>query len=54
MSTINVTEGVNESADARGYRYAARLHPRTIAKVNELFSADFDLFGYEKIQPGAV
>lgn len=38
-------------ADARGYSYASRLHPRTIARINDYFSADFDLFGYEKILP---
>jgi hypothetical protein len=49
-------ENANQSeetgvADGRGYRYADRLHPHTIAKINECFSADFDIFGYEKIKP---
>jgi hypothetical protein len=47
----NHTEGKNIVPDERGYRYANRLRPGTIARINELFGADFDLFGYEIIHP---
>lgn len=48
-------QNANQSAEAstvpnaQGYRYVSRLHPRTIARINDLFAADFELFGYEKI-----
>lgn len=52
------TDDANRSehtpVDGRGYRYADRLSPRTIAKINALFAADFELFGYEKIDPAAT
>lgn len=37
--------------DRHNYLYAQGLAPRTIAKINELFSADFELLGYPKIVP---
>jgi hypothetical protein len=51
------TQSVNRSddggpRDAKGYRYAGRLGARTIARINALFAADFELFGYERLEPG--
>lgn len=51
MQNANHSEGVDIVPDERGYRYANRLHPRTIARINELFSADFELFGYKQLHP---
>jgi len=50
-SKENANQSVDGSAtpDTHGYRYANRLHPQTIARINEIFSADFELFGYKKI-----
>jgi len=31
------------------YRYAGRLSPRSIARINELFARDFELFDYERL-----
>lgn len=36
--------------DQNGYKYINRLHPRTIAKINDLFHADFEYFGYQKVK----
>lgn len=52
--TDDANRSEDAAADARGYRYAGRLSPRTIAKINALFAADFELFGYEKIDPAAA
>lgn len=49
------SESVNRSdpklakQDVNGYLYVNRLQPRTIAKINDLFHADFEYFGYKKI-----
>ena len=51
---VNRSGGGDAAVDARGYRYAGRLSRRTIAKINALFAADFELFGYEKVDPSAV
>ncbi len=45
----NHADGKDVVPDAHGYRYANRLDPLTVARINELFSADFELFGYPKI-----
>ena len=37
--------------DARSYHHAKSLHPETIARINDVFAADFAYFGYEKINP---
>jgi hypothetical protein len=37
----------------RGYRYADRMTPASIDKINALFERDFDLFGYERIHAGS-
>ena len=37
--------------DANNYLYTYRLHPRTIAKINDVFRDDFDLLGYERLSP---
>lgn len=53
------TQDVNRSRDpdgvpdAHGYAYAGGLHPRTIARINDLFRADFELFGYKRL-PGPI
>jgi Sulfotransferase family len=48
------TETVNRSADSsapdlQGYRYAGRLQPQTIARIEELFAEDFERFGYPRL-----
>lgn len=35
--------------DAHGYAYASQLHPQTVARINALFDADFELFGYDRL-----
>ena len=34
-----------------GYRYVARMDPRSIGKINYLFERDFELFDYERLTP---
>ena len=53
-ATLNVTPGMPRQSDEDGYRYAARLAPDTIRKVNILFRGDFQLFGYRMIVPGTA
>ena len=49
-SNANVDASEDELAgDARGYRYVDRMSSRARRRVNELFSDDFDLFGYERL-----
>jgi hypothetical protein len=50
---VNVDAGDAELATG-GYRYAGRMHPSSIRRIEELFAADFDLFGYERLstRPG--
>ena len=31
-----------------GYHYVERMHPRSVAKINDIFARDFELFGYER------
>lgn len=47
--SANRTEDAADTPDAQGYRHAARLQPQTIGRINRLFAADFDLFGYRKL-----
>ena len=53
IDTVNLTnENVRsrpETADQRGYRHIGRMNSKSIGRINELFSADFDLFGYERL-----
>ena len=49
--TLNQSGDVNAELDVQGYRYIHRLQPQTITRINEVFSDDFDLLGYKKIQP---
>lgn len=37
------------SANLHGYRYVDRMNPRSVEKINRLFAADFDLFGYPRV-----
>lgn len=37
-----------------GYRYADRMSARSIDKINALFAADFEIFGYDRISPAGV
>jgi hypothetical protein len=36
------------------YRYVERMSARSIDKVNQLFAADFELLGYERLRAGTV
>jgi hypothetical protein len=46
----NVVEPEARSAvGPAGYRYADRMNRASIDKINRLFEADFELFGYEKL-----
>jgi hypothetical protein len=46
----NVTELDAQSTDGpKGYRYADRMRPSSIRKINALFERDFELFDYQKI-----
>lgn len=47
----NVSGGL-ETRGPGGYRHTAALSGETIARINHLFSADFDLFGYERLAGG--
>jgi hypothetical protein len=49
VESVNASEDASAVADADGYRHAGGLHPRTIARINELFRADFELLGYRKL-----
>jgi hypothetical protein len=44
----NVAGDLN-AVDCYGYRYSARMSRRSIDKINRLFDADFDLFGYDRL-----
>jgi hypothetical protein len=46
----NVDAGETElSGDRRGYRYVDRFGPAARRRINQLFEADFELFGYERV-----
>jgi hypothetical protein len=47
----NVSESLPDPLGPAQYRYVDRMSPASISKVNALFEADFDLFGYEKRLP---
>jgi hypothetical protein len=42
---------VKTTPDARNYHYVQKLGARTIARINDVFAADFAYFGYDKIKP---
>ena len=44
--SLNVTN-LPELGDPARYRYVTRMNDASIAKINTLFAADFELFGYE-------
>lgn len=46
----NVIDFVGNSAgNPFGYRHVEKMNAQSRARINELFNADFELFGYEKI-----
>lgn len=46
----NVADLAGDSAgNPFGYRYAARMSPRSRARIHELFRDDFEIFGYERV-----
>ncbi len=45
----NTTPGPAAPASPQGYRYLSRLHPNTIARIHEVFAADFDRLGYPRV-----
>ena len=47
----NVSGQLSDLQGRTHYRYVDRMTAASISKVNALFDADFDLFGYEKIPP---
>ncbi len=47
---VNVADLQGDSStNPQGYRYVSRMNARSRARVNDLFSEDFELFGYEKV-----
>lgn len=45
---VNVTDGTSEkTGDRPGYRYVHLMNRSSIDRINDLFRADFDLFGYD-------
>jgi hypothetical protein len=50
----NVSEPDSWPSSVSAYRYTDRMSAASIERINQLFAADFEYFGYEKIEPGAV
>ena len=50
----NVTEPDSWSSGLSPYRCTDRMSAASIERINQLFAADFEYFGYEKIEPGEV
>jgi hypothetical protein len=46
----NVSSGIADLESSQNSRYAKMMSRNTVSKINDLFSADFELFGYEKIR----
>jgi hypothetical protein len=47
QNVVDLTGG--SASNPFGYRYVDRMNAKSIDKINQLFSRDFDLFGYERI-----
>ena len=54
--SVNVTSNENLPTvpHPNGYRYVERMSARSIHKINQLFAADFELLGYERLTVGSV
>jgi hypothetical protein len=49
-SAMNVNvDGSDAELESGGYRHTAKMSPSSIRRIEELFAADFDLFGYERL-----
>jgi hypothetical protein len=49
LESVNQS-GINIAASPSApYRYAQQLHSRSVARINDIFSLDFELFGYDKL-----
>lgn len=47
---VNVNVDASDAElSSGGYRYADRMSPSSIRRIEALFAADFDLFGYERL-----
>lgn len=53
---IDADRGINVNVDAddaelanENCRYASRMHPTSLRRIEELFATDFELFGYERL-----
>jgi hypothetical protein len=44
----NVSNVVVDTSATTSPRYLNRMNPASISKINALFGADFELFGYKK------
>ena len=49
LESVNQSDLKATAMSAAPYRYAKRLHSKTIARINDIFSRDFELFGYDKL-----
>jgi len=48
--SLNQSDLKTPVASTAPYRYAERLNSNTIARINDIFALDFELFGYDKIK----
>jgi hypothetical protein len=46
----NVSAGFADPESSQGSHYLKMMSPATINKINDIFGADFELFGYEKVK----
>ncbi len=55
VSAVNQNVDVDPTEaqrDKRGYKSISLMSPASIARINELFLADFEFFGYERVSSG--
>lgn len=49
MESVNQSQIKSTAGPNAYYRHAQQLNSRSISRINDIFSLDFDLFGYKKI-----
>jgi Sulfotransferase family len=49
LESVNQSDLKATAVPAAPYRYAQRLHSKTIARINDIFSQDFELLGYDRL-----
>lgn len=49
--SVNRSQLACDEGAESDYRYASKLHKKTIERINALFAADFELLGYTKLSP---